>query len=106
MGPYFLNAACCRYNRAYALLWWFCPVKKISSHPKLSPRLSSLCQDSGLTYGVDMSNYAYVTDVLHCGLIMSRHVRPSLRRASKTGPTLSRAKPRHHSIGEHAGKAF
>jgi hypothetical protein len=55
-----------------------------------------------------MSDDADISDVLYGGLIMSCHMRPSLRGALKTGPALSRAKPWHYtcSVDEQAGKAF
>lgn len=105
MKPYFPSAGCCRYSRAYALLWLFCPGKRVS--PSRSSGANASAQSElGTTYSIDMSNNAYVTNVLHRGLIMSRHVSPSLRRALRTGPTLSRTNPRYHDVGEPAGKAF
>lgn len=60
----------------------------------------------GHTYSIDVSNNADIADMLHRGLMMSRHVSPSLRRALKTGPALLRAKSRCHRVDEQAGKTF
>ena len=77
------------------------PTRKIRSGCVSKSRL-------GATYGVDMGDNADISDVLYGGLIMSCHMRPSLRSALKTGPALSRAKPWHYtcSVDEQAGKAF
>lgn len=67
---------------------------------------SNLSVSAGATYSIDVSNNAYIADVLHRGLMVSRYVSPSLRRTLKTGPALLTAKPRCHRVDEQASKSF